>query len=156
MINDFSIKACKKKLEDLGYKNLEYYSYGSAKEENLVFYFKFDFGGLSFYFAYHDSFGVPVDAFMILNNHVKHYVNYCTEELFLPDDVKIFMRDQAMSKVCFDNKVSYSFPTNLLDKFCDKSFNKYPKPKDFMQNIEEFNLMDLLQPIENKRQEVNA
>lgn len=142
MINDFTLKSYNAKLKELGYENLEYFSYHTETNNDSGYFFKVDIKGLSFYFFYRIPITASVNVFNVICHHIENILNTYnkdTKHLAL-DDFKYFIKNQATCKVCFDNKINYS-SADYLEVFCFKYSNKYANCKEFMEHLDEIDLV---------------
>lgn len=140
MINDFNLKACSKKFATAGYENFQYLSIGSLANNDLVYFFKFDFDGVSLYLNYKSSRKSDFDIYHTLSNHIEYFLNHYRDDNISIEDHKAFIINMSICKLCFEDKLNYSFPMALFDQFYAKYSNKHNSIKEFMQSIEEYDL----------------
>ncbi len=146
MINEFSIKACKSKLEELGYKNLDYFSHRLEDCEGIGYFFKVDIYGYSFYFSDYDKQGSNRGAYEVIVDKIESILKDYKNNDLDKKNFKYFIVNTAICKFCFEEKSNHSFPILLLNNFYKLCIEEHKSCKEFIQNLDNYDLANELRP----------
>ncbi len=142
-MNDFILKTVENLLISYGSKEFEHICFDYSEDDSLFYHFRFEYDNNYLYFAYkHDReevFDFNKDFVEKIDNIINSYKD---ENIF--KDMPYFVLKQCRSKLCFTEKIDFSFRTDKCYKFHLDCSRKYNNCIEFLADFDNIDLIEVL------------